>query len=307
MFAVCTGGNACGGDELQYNEINTSMHEWRVTIDRNAGDGLGVSLDFADGKLAQITSIDPGGALGMHNEGVRGDQKVMKGDFLISVNGATETKEMLLKIKGDGNLELTVNRPSKFVVDVRKHAGKPVDVGTEVKITSDSEKYEKECKNSRLSWPFLKDGTTRRDTLSGRKGTIAQFDAKDKTVQVLFSGDEELKKWVPIRSIEGFELWQMKGIDLGLHYVKDGCSLLIVDIVDNGAISEWNDKNPRKRVMLSDRIMKVNAVKDNPENMLAEINVRATLRLVIVRPSTEREEDDTELSQPPAGCVTLTC
>lgn len=308
MFAFCTGPAACGGDDMQYNEINTSLHEWRVTIDRSPGDSLGVSLDFADGKLAQITSIDPGGALGMHNEGVMGDEKIQKGDFLVSVNGATETKEMLLKIKEESSLDLTVNRPSKFIVDVRKHVGKPLDVGTEVKITSDSEKYEKECKTSRLSWPFLKDGKTRRDSLMERKGNVAQFDSNDKTVQVQFLDDKELVKWVPIRAIEGYELWQTKGIDVGLHYVKDGCSLLIVDIFANGAISEWNDKNPRKRVQLSDRIMKVNSVKDNPESMLAEINVRDTLRLIIVRPSTEKVEDGDEPSQPPTGCAAaMTC
>jgi hypothetical protein len=316
---------ACSPDDLQeYKDINTVLHQWDLTIERTPGDPIGADLDFADGTLAQITSVDPEGVIGSANkiEGVE-DLRVVRGDFLIAVNKERDTERMLHEIQNSETLVLTVNRPSKFTADLRKASGKPVEIGSEEIVTEDKEKYEQECKASRLSWPFMKDGVTQRDILCGKQGTVKECDTGDRTVQMTFENDgtfgdddsETITKWVPIRGLKGYEHWNETSIGLGLHYVKNGCSLMIVEICD-GPVKDWNMQNPKKEIKLRDRIMKVNSVKTGPEAMLKEISDQWGLKLIIVRPSAvveaagDEEEDgvvtaDLGIVKPGGGCSVL--
>mmetsp|Transcript_65747 Transcript_65747/g.140645 ORF Transcript_65747/g.140645 Transcript_65747/m.140645 type:complete len:171 (+) Transcript_65747:75-587(+) len=87
------------------------VREFRIALDRSAGQALGVHVDPADGESLRVDEVVEG-LLEQWNED-RPSQAVQQGDLIIEVNGFRgNVYVMIQECKKEGLLEMTVRRPS---------------------------------------------------------------------------------------------------------------------------------------------------------------------------------------------------
>lgn len=94
--------------------------------------------------------------------------------------------------------------------------------------------------------------------------------------------------FTPNSGVFSFTLRKADSIELGLNVMCQGAVLLVEGVRPEGAVDAWNRQCvggafPKRAVMIGDRIISVNNISQDPEQMLAECKTKQLLKFTIVR------------------------
>lgn len=96
--------------------------EYKVTLQKRAGDTCGLVLDAVDKNCVQVIGIKDG-LIANFNKGKALEHTVKVGHFLVAVNLASDAAAMVEELYKAGNLVLTLRRKLTFFVDLEKPNG----------------------------------------------------------------------------------------------------------------------------------------------------------------------------------------
>jgi len=98
------------------SDLVDGVNQFTVTVSREADQKLGVELDFMDEKTGRVIELDPDGAL------AKAGTNLKQGDHIIAVNGSSTATRIMTRMKEDLTIEMLVERPVEFRIEVVKGA-----------------------------------------------------------------------------------------------------------------------------------------------------------------------------------------
>jgi len=95
-----------------------------VALSRQAGDILGVDLDFTDGFSARLTRVEHKGAVLEWNKRCPESLRLLQGDHIVAVNGKRgNARAIMQRLQSDESLEIEVHRPAQITIRVNAARG----------------------------------------------------------------------------------------------------------------------------------------------------------------------------------------
>mmetsp|Transcript_99664 Transcript_99664/g.279113 ORF Transcript_99664/g.279113 Transcript_99664/m.279113 type:complete len:130 (-) Transcript_99664:148-537(-) len=78
-------------------------------------------------------------------------------------------------------------------------------------------------------------------------------------------------------------LVKAEGVKLGIDVDLNDNTVLVVEAIHDGLVSNWNKAHPDREVKSGDKVVSVNGTKGNAASMVDVIKTEATLEMVVQR------------------------
>lgn len=81
------------------------------------GEPLGINIDLSEGHHLRISKVEEEGQVVKYNAGVKEDERIRDGDFIVAVNSMrANSKGMMQALHNIGSVDLSLRRPHEFTV-----------------------------------------------------------------------------------------------------------------------------------------------------------------------------------------------
>lgn len=96
------------------HDLSEGTNQFNVTVSRAADESLGIELDFMDMITGRVIELDEAGTIS------KAGTPLKSGDHILAVNGISTALRIMKRLKEDELLDMLVERPTEFKIDVLK-------------------------------------------------------------------------------------------------------------------------------------------------------------------------------------------